>query len=159
MCERIFCIHKERLPGDVLPSAYVTLTLFCYLRSAGPCRPDEPELTWSHSITKAIQSFRDETKLVDQEGTSNCPTPSHGQHTHERSVGNTPRASALSLSAARGRGAAHDDRSRPPTGERPSQRAHSQRIGSNSQTFRSQSLEGIREESQQSSGSSAPNQL
>ena len=76
-----------------------------------------------------------------------------------RSVGNTPRASALSLSAARGRGAAHDDRSRPPTGERPSQRAHSQRIGSNSQTFRSQSLEGIREESQQSSGSSAPNQL
>ena len=159
MCERIFCIHKERLPGDVLPSAYVTLTLFCYLRSAGPCRPDEPELTWSHSITKAIQSFRDETKLVDQEGTSNCPTPSHGQHTHERSVGNTPRASALSLSAARGRGAALDDRSRPPTGERPSQRAHSQRIGSNSQTFRSQSLEGIREESQQSSGSSAPNQL
>ena len=98
MCERIFCIHKERLPGDVLPSAYVTLTLFCYLRSAGPCRPDEPELTWSHSITKAIQSFRDETKLVDQEGTSNCPTPSHGPHTHERSVGNTPRASALSLS-------------------------------------------------------------
>lgn len=118
MIEEIYHIPREKLPGITLPASYHNLTLYCFLRSEGPpsrvedgARAQVPhELTWRGAVEKALDTFKKDRSLVEQHGTSNCPTPSHAA-LHGRSIGPTPRADR------------HNDRSRPPTAERQSQLA------------------------------------
>jgi hypothetical protein len=89
---------KDKLPGDALPEAHLSLTLYCFLREEGA----SAGLSWRSALEQAIRTFRRDKSFKDQQGTSNVASPAH---LHS----NTPRAARA------------PDGSRPPTGPRNSQ--------------------------------------
>ena len=83
-------IARERLPGDVLPASYHNQTLYCFMRAEGPAarQPSHgasqpasldseppPDGPWRTALESAINAFKAEQKLYDQQGTSNAATP------------------------------------------------------------------------------------
>ena len=73
--DKIQHLSRDRIPALYLPASMWQRTAMCYLRDEGPGGSDDGPSRWRIAIDEALNHWRKDLSLAEQQGTSNTASP------------------------------------------------------------------------------------